>query len=113
MQAYKQGSLFMKRILTSMCIFLLCLLPGLVWASGIAVPGLGDKATSMGGAFRALANDWSAAWWNPAGLAYLETSELTTQLMINAPRPNFTPDINLGGYGLGYRNGTEWAPDDR
>ncbi len=103
----------MKKILVSLCAGFLCLAPVLAIASGILVPGIGDKATSMGGAFRALANDWSAAWWNPAGLAYLETSEFTTQLMINIPRPNFTPDINFSGYSVGYRNGTEWVPDDR
>src|SRR4030067_2196531 len=113
MQVYKQGSLYMKKVLASLCAVFLGLLSSLVLASGILVPGIGDQATSMGGAFRALANDWSAAWWNPAGLAYLETSELTTQLMINIPRPNFTPDINLEGYGLGYRNGTGGGPGER
>src|SRR4030067_3787620 len=113
MQVYKQGSLYMKKVLASLCAVFLCLLSSLVLASGILVPGIGDKATSMGGAFRAPAHDWSAAWWNPAGLAYLEASEFTSQLMILAPRPNFTPDITASGYDLGYRNGTEWNPSDR
>jgi long-chain fatty acid transport protein len=113
MQAYKQGSLYMKKVLASLGTALLCILPTLALASGILVPGIGDKATNLGGAFRALANDWSAAWWNPAGLAYLETSEFTSQLMVIAPRPNFTPDITASGYDLGYRNGTEWNPSDR
>jgi len=104
----------MKKAIVSGCAAFLFLLPSLGLASGILIPGIGDKATSMGGAFRALANDWSAAWWNPAGLAYLETSEFTAQLMTIAPRPNFTPAISLpGGYDLGYRNGTEWNPADR
>jgi len=104
----------MRRFLLIFCSGLLCLLPSLAFCSGILVPGIGDKATSMGGAFRALANDWSAAWWNPAGLAYLETSEFTSQLMIVSPRPNYTPDVLGGGaYGFGYRNGTEWNPADR
>src|SRR3990170_4336342 len=116
MQVYKQGSLSMKKVLVSFCACLLCLWPALGIAAGIAVPGIGDKATSLGGAFRALANDWSAAWWNPAGLAYLEKSEFTSQLMIVSPRPNYTPDITTSSspaYDLGYRNGTEWNPEDR
>jgi long-chain fatty acid transport protein len=116
MQAYKQGSLAMRKLTVSLCIGLLFVFPVLSLASGIDIPGVGDKATSMGGAFRALANDWSAAWWNPAGLAYLESSQFTSQLMILSPRPEFTPDIaadNLGQIALGYRNGMEWVPSDR
>ncbi|MCI0531699.1 MAG: outer membrane protein transport protein [candidate division Zixibacteria bacterium] len=95
---------------------LMCLAQAvLVSGSGITVPGIGDRATGMGGAFRALANDWSAAWWNPAGLAYLQTSEFTAQLMAFSPRPNFTPNITAGSgaYPVGYLNGTEWNPKDR
>jgi len=105
----------MRRSLVSFLISI-AMLTGLAQSSGIYVPGVGDKSTSLGGAFRALANDWSAAWWNPAGLAYLEKSEFTTQLMIVTPRPNYTPDINAGASGeieFGYRNGTEWVPNDR
>ena len=39
------------------------------FASGYNLGGEGDKATAMGGAFRAIADDWSAMYWNPAGLA--------------------------------------------
>jgi len=41
-------------------------------ASGIESPGVGSRALSMGGAFVGLADDWSAAFWNPAGLARLQ-----------------------------------------
>ena len=37
-------------------------------AGGFALSGVGSKAIGMGGAFRGLADDWSAAYWNPAGL---------------------------------------------
>lgn len=37
--------------------------------------GVGAKATSMGGAFVALANDASAMYWNPAGVAQLDRNE--------------------------------------
>ena len=32
---------------------------------------IGCAATSMGGAYVSVANDISAAYWNPAGLAYV------------------------------------------
>ncbi|OGK08059.1 MAG: hypothetical protein A2W80_10810 [Candidatus Riflebacteria bacterium GWC2_50_8] len=37
--------------------------------------GVGARALGMGSAFTALANDSTAAFWNPAGLARLEQSE--------------------------------------
>ncbi len=40
-------------------------------AGGFEGSGIGPKALSMGGAFVGLADDWSAAFWNPAGLAFL------------------------------------------
>ena len=38
--------------------------------------GVGARALGMGGAFVALADDASASYWNPAGLALLERGEL-------------------------------------
>ena len=37
--------------------------------------GVGARALGMGGAFAGLADDASAAYWNPAGLAYLKTNQ--------------------------------------
>jgi hypothetical protein len=39
--------------------------------------GLGARAVAMGGAFVALANDASAVYWNPAGLANAKRTELS------------------------------------
>lgn len=38
-------------------------------AGGFEGSGVGSKALSMGGAFVALVDDWSAGFWNPAGYA--------------------------------------------
>jgi long-chain fatty acid transport protein len=38
-------------------------------AAGYNLAGTGPKALPMSGAFRAIADDWSAVHWNPAGLA--------------------------------------------
>jgi long-chain fatty acid transport protein len=40
-------------------------------ANGLNLNGTGAKSDAMGGAFVGLANDFSAAYWNPAGLAQL------------------------------------------
>lgn len=37
----------------------------------------GARAGGMGESFVAVADDATATWWNPAGLAFLETNELT------------------------------------
>lgn len=83
---------------------------------GFALPGVGSKALNMGGAFRALADDWSAAFWNPAGLAYLPNSEFTMNFYTVNFRPEYTPNISLGesgySYSFGYPEET-YYPDDR
>jgi len=83
---------------------------------GFALPGVGSKALNMGGAFRGLADDWSAAFWNPAGLAYLPNSEFTMNLYTLNFRPEYTPDMNLGesgySYSVGYPDET-YYPEDR
>jgi len=44
--------------------------PGLD-AGGYEFGGLGARATAMGGAYIGLADDWTASYWNPGGLAQL------------------------------------------
>jgi long-chain fatty acid transport protein len=48
------------------------LLPALSEANGLNLNGLGSRALSMGGAFVAVANDFSAIYWNPAGAALFD-----------------------------------------
>ena len=45
------------------------LLSASLFANGLSLNSVGTKATSMGGAFVGLANDYTAIYWNPAGLA--------------------------------------------
>lgn len=46
-------------------------------AGGFALSGIGSRAISMGGAFRGMANDPTAMYWNPAGLGFMEKSCVT------------------------------------
>src|SRR4030066_713044 len=92
---------------------ILLFIPQLWWASGMSL-NVGAKASALGGAFRGLADDWSAAWWNPAGLAYLQKSEANSILSIIIPRQKYEPDVRLSnGSELGYRNDETRFPDDR
>ncbi len=49
------------------CLVMLVLWPAPALANGVYVPGVGTRASAMGGAFIGLADDYSAVHWNPAG----------------------------------------------
>jgi len=42
--------------------------------------GIGLRARAMGNAYAGVADDYSALYWNPAGLALLESTEITAEL---------------------------------
>jgi long-subunit fatty acid transport protein len=44
------------------------------------IDGIGAKAQAMGNAFVGIADDYSATYWNPAGLAKMQQSEITGDL---------------------------------
>ena len=50
--------------------------PGTTAANFLKI-GVGAKATAMGGAFTALADDGTSLYWNPAGLAEIENREIS------------------------------------
>ena len=56
-------------------LLVLIVAPGLAAASGIYVPALGPRAGSLGGAFIGLADDYSAVYWNPAGIVQIRGTE--------------------------------------
>jgi long-subunit fatty acid transport protein len=48
-----------------------------LYGSGFSFEGIGVKASGMGGAFRAIADDWSAAYYNPAGYYQIQDNQLS------------------------------------
>lgn len=46
-------------------------------ANGFLVPAVGARASGLGGAFVGLADDYSAAFWNPAGITQIEGAQVT------------------------------------
>ncbi|MCI0329491.1 MAG: outer membrane protein transport protein [candidate division Zixibacteria bacterium] len=83
-------------------LFFIFLLTESGQTGGYALPGVGAHANGMGGAFRALADDWSAAYWNPAGLAFQTRSEFTLGGILTASRVKYLPRTANGGYNLGF-----------
>ncbi|UCD63395.1 MAG: PorV/PorQ family protein [Candidatus Zixiibacteriota bacterium] len=104
-------------LVTAAVIVLLAGSPAAAGDAGQESPftvGLGARALGMGGGFTSLADDASAIYYNPAGLALLESQEVSAMHMrlFEGTSYNFGgwvyPDIKLGGFGLGYmRIGTD------
>jgi long-chain fatty acid transport protein len=81
----------MIRLVASVLITLVLLSPGLL-AGGFENASIGVKAKGMGGAFRAIADDWSAAYYNPAGLAYINDNQLGVSSGFITFRNELTPN---------------------
>ena len=60
-----------------MCLAVLILGPVLAPANGLYPPTVGPRAGAMGGAFIGLADDYSAVYWNPAGITQIKGMEVT------------------------------------
>lgn len=70
----------MRQRLTLAAVLLLA--PSLVWGAGFALFEHGARAMGMAGAFTAVADDPSALFWNPAGIAF--QMDKGTQVMAGA-----------------------------
>lgn len=42
-----------------------------LFGAGVSLTGTGARATALGGSYRAISDDWSAMFWNPAGLTQI------------------------------------------
>lgn len=58
--------------------------------------GSGARALGMGNAFTSIADDATAAWWNPAGLAQLERPELSVVVQNRTLETTDIADDGLG-----------------
>src|SRR5688572_5270623 len=63
------GGLPLPFLRLTITLFLACLLATSAFGSGFLIPEQGAKAASMAGAFAATADDPSAIFYNPAGIA--------------------------------------------
>ncbi len=84
----------MRKIL----LFSLILLIGIVHGGGFALSGVGSNGLSMGGAFSAVANDWTALYWNPAGMSYCNSDLLGFHNAIVIPESYVKPMTGIIGY---------------
>ncbi len=66
-----------RRVVSSSVFLFFFLSTALVWAGNVDTYGIGAKATALGGAFTARADDFSAVYYNPAGLAQIERPQVS------------------------------------
>ena len=66
-------------------------------AGGFEISGVGSKAMGMGGAFRAIADDWTAAYYNPAGYAKIFDTQLGSSNGFLNYRYELDPNYLWGG----------------
>ncbi len=71
-------------VLGMVCGWILVLVPS-AFAGAYEWGGLGPRACGMGGAFIGVADDWTAAYWNPAGLTQTEGIGIGIELL----QPNY------------------------
>lgn len=62
---------------------------GVALAAGFNIYEAGVRATALGGAFTATADDGSALFYNPAGLSFIEGTTFNANFMTVAPRFKF------------------------
>lgn len=85
-------------------LVIVALFTPVVNSGGFEISGVGTSARSMGGAFRAVANDWTAAYYNPAGYARIYDNQLGVNSAFLHYRNEIVPDYRFGGYESGIFN---------
>ncbi len=63
------------------------------YASGFEVSSVGLKGRAMSGAFRAIADDWTAAYYNPAGYAFVYDNQFGANAAFVHHRHELDPDL--------------------
>ncbi len=76
---------------------LVLVLPQLAAAAGFSIYEAGSRATALGGAFTATADDGSAMFYNPAGISFMSGSSLDVNVFGIAPKMKFSQATTLGG----------------
>ena len=88
----------MKYNILSICV---CLSVLTVFAESpfVSVDGVGTRAVGLGNNYTALSQDYSAIFWNPAGLAFIPTREVN----VGIGGSKFETDTKLSGSSTEYR----------
>ncbi|MBN1154660.1 outer membrane protein transport protein [candidate division KSB1 bacterium] len=94
----------MKRFTSISIILITLIFTSSLFASGVALTGIGARATALGGNYRALSNDWSAMYWNPAGLTAISGLHFGISSEIITPAAKYLFSQNSPAFGI-FRDG--------
>jgi len=88
------------RTIKSILVFALVVISisGFALANGFNLNGIGSRAVAMGGAFVGLADDFSAVYWNPAGIAFFNKKTFGFYGFDIVPKQTY--ELSLGAAGL-------------
>jgi long-chain fatty acid transport protein len=91
MKANKEEAIMYRRLTQIvLALVLVAAFSAVVFASnGTQIGTVGAKSTAMGSAFRGLADDWSAAYFNPAGITQFGKWEIGGSLGMIMPRGSY------------------------
>ncbi len=84
----------MLKVITAL-VLVLFLATGSVFASGFSIYEHGSKATAMGGAFIAQANDVTSVFYNPAGITSLPGTNFGLGVTVIMPEFSFTGPVGI------------------
>lgn len=87
----------MKNISIMIMLILLIATTGSLFGAGFALSGQGSRATAMGGAFRGLADDATAMFWNPAGLGFMNETSASLGGTFILPSSSWEPTAAVPG----------------
>jgi long-chain fatty acid transport protein len=84
----------MKHLVRFLAISVLMIAMSLgLYSNGLNLNGNGSKAIAMGGAFIGLADDYSAVFWNPAGLTQMKETQLSFFFTDIIPKGTYQWDL--------------------
>jgi len=78
-------------VIITLFVFTLIAATSLFASNGTQIGTVGARSTAMGSCFRGLADDWSAVYYNPAGLTQLEGLTIGVSNGFIMPRGSYTP----------------------
>ncbi|MBN1757546.1 MAG: outer membrane protein transport protein [Chitinispirillaceae bacterium] len=62
-------------------------------AGDIGVSGIGARATALGTSYRAISDDWSGMYWNPAGITRIEGWHIGVAAELMSPAGTYKPAL--------------------
>ncbi|MFA6570256.1 MAG: outer membrane protein transport protein [Bacteroidota bacterium] len=83
----------MKKRATLFVLLLMVIPVCTLFANGLSLNSIGPKSLGMGGAFIGLADDYTAAYWNPAGVTQLTHPEIGLFVTDVIPSATYKYDI--------------------